>query len=112
MNQEINKYLTEAMGLCWHKWVVKYVKSLRANADWCKHCEAQYFSLKNPTNPDFSTWQGFGTLVEFLSKGGLYDFIDYFGGIEKLPYYLYPERFAKKLYEYWRSDEFKSKKRE
>lgn len=68
-----DKYLTEAMGLCWHEY----------NEDkWgCFKCGVNAYMIKGhwlgtpkghsifkPINPDFSTWQGFGTLWEFAIK--------------------------------------------
>ena len=101
MKTERDKFLTEAMGLCWHNYRGKCPET------YCLNCNQPY-SL-NERNINFSTWQGFGALWEFLCKGGLHDFVAYLGGVEKLGYYIEPNRFADKLYEYWKNKEKLSK---
>ncbi|HDZ62293.1 MAG TPA: hypothetical protein ENH40_04015, partial [Nitrospirae bacterium] len=55
-----DKFLTEAMELCWHD-LAKVGKYQMA----CFKCgKAKQFAL----NPDFSTWQGFGQLWEWTIK--------------------------------------------
>jgi hypothetical protein len=62
---ERDKYLTEAMGMCYHE---------NRNVYWdddlhedsriiCKHC-----SKINTNNSNFSTWEGFGKLWEFCQE--------------------------------------------
>ena len=96
-----DKFLTEAMELCWHD-LVKVGKYQMA----CFKCgKAKQFAL----NPDFSTWQGFGQLwgwaikqdwfrefkmLLFLSHGKTCYEVDAFLS------FVNPNRFADALYEY------------
>lgn len=63
----INKFLTLAMGECWHKWV-------RADGHpfKCKLCGCSQYHYSLPDegwpHPDFSTWTGFGSLWEWAQK--------------------------------------------
>ena len=51
MNIERDKFLTEAMGECWHEVL---------GGQWnCYKCRNE-----NTLNYDFSTWEGFGKLLE------------------------------------------------
>ncbi len=68
INEEINKYLTEAMGECWHEWI-----GTDGDATWhrCIKCylEKHFYEHESPPPPvDFFTWEGFGKLWEWASK--------------------------------------------
>ena len=96
-----DKFLTEAMELCWHD-LAKVGKYQMA----CFKCgKAKQFAL----NPDFSTWQDFGQLWEWAIKQdwwsdlwseiyGETDFSAY--PYEEFTKYIHPDRFANALYEY------------
>jgi len=60
--KERDKFLTEAMGECWHKWDPTNVEQ----GFTCRHCGRQWHHLLAKT--DFSTWQGFGKLWEWAQK--------------------------------------------
>ena len=55
-NKDRDKFLTEAMGECWHD---KLGRPIIPNQDWisCSKCHTKY-----PTYNNFSTWEGFGKL--------------------------------------------------
>lgn len=53
-----DKFLTEAMGECWHEWVNQ--RSHEAVA--CTKCDGLWGTDRTP---DFSSWQGFGKLWEW-----------------------------------------------
>jgi hypothetical protein len=57
-NEERDKFLTEAMGECWHEHLVK----TGTFSTLCNKC------LAHVTNNDFSTWPGFGKLWEWAQK--------------------------------------------
>ena len=58
MNIERDKYLTEAMGECWHLF----------NLCTCVKCRMPLGFPFITSNNDFSTWEGFGKLFEFCQK--------------------------------------------
>ena len=60
-NEEINKYLTEAMGECWHDW--KNLPKIRSAQ--CVKCTTLFHRAQIN---DFFTWQGFGKLWEWATK--------------------------------------------
>ena len=71
--EEINKYLTEAMGECWHEWD-KYtpIWSMKKNipegkAFTCSECDLHVRDLKDGGGKrnDYFTWQGYGKAREF-----------------------------------------------
>ena len=60
--EEINKYLTEQLGECWHEWyVTEDASPFRKYA--CDKCDIERINPKD--NPNFFTWQGMGKLREF-----------------------------------------------
>lgn len=66
-NIEVNKYLTEKMGKCWHKGI-ELVKAMRWNdIVICPDCENRVILNKDVGIPhiDFYTWQGLGMLLNF-----------------------------------------------
>lgn len=52
MNPERDKFLTEAMNLCWHEF-------------YHGRCNCGIYLTSNWNNTDFSTWEGFGVLKEW-----------------------------------------------
>ena len=79
---ERDKFLTEAMGECWHE-----PKLANALQSVCKHCkQMRYRSTKHINENlapewaqkyDFSTWQGFGKLWEWAEDQKWWDeFVD------------------------------------
>ena len=58
--EERNKFLTEAVGECWHDQALKL-----ANATKCSKCKKSWFLGDENINNDFFTWPGFGKLREF-----------------------------------------------
>lgn len=71
--KERDKRPTEAMGLCSHDY-----KAYGQHSHQCSKC-LQVISDRPESadlNPDFSTWEGFGKLVEYLTSKDLWhDFI-------------------------------------
>lgn len=69
MCEKRDKFLIEQMGECWHEWYW-----FDHHRHVCKHCEmraeySDYSELKiKTTNPDFSTWEGFGKLWEWSQR--------------------------------------------
>ena len=71
MNEELNKYLTEAMGECWHAWDFQDMPFR------CIKCK-EYHPESGGINNDFSTWEGFGKLWEWSIKQPWWnDFVKY-----------------------------------
>lgn len=66
---EINKYLTEAMGECWHEVSQKHI--YYGGCGRCIHCK-KIVSVKYQSHEcvrvDFTTWTGFGKLWEWATK--------------------------------------------
>ena len=67
MNKEINKYLTEAIGECWHTWDLTLHKDNFALLTLtCKHCLVEVKRNESTKfENDFFTWEGFGKLWEW-----------------------------------------------
>ena len=92
MNEEINKYLTEAMGECWH--VFKLI-------DFEYKCRCGLDSMyPTVTNNEFFTWEGFGKLFTWTKEQGWWiDFIlQQRSGVTNFCELLSPEVFAKAIY--------------
>ncbi len=67
MNKERDKFLTEAMGECWHKFSGLY----------CIKCHAyEDFDTETKRN-DFSTWEGFGKLWEWSKSQSWYKALEW-----------------------------------
>jgi len=58
--EEINQYLTEAMGECWHETYFSVT-----GQHICKKCEKPIASLFSLEHNNFFTWEGFGKLWEW-----------------------------------------------
>ena len=104
MTTERDKFLTEAMGECWHEW-----KWIPGDGRSCKNCDIDLYGRDNPTysqivetpeNPDFSTWVGFGKLWEWAIDQEwfhLFLMVDNKSGPVDV---IHPDRFATAVYEY------------
>jgi hypothetical protein len=57
-DEEINKYLTEAMGGCWHR-------ARNNNERICRLCMTSVYGGIESINPDFSTATGYDKAREF-----------------------------------------------
>lgn len=106
--EEMDKFLTEAMGKCWHE--VKQwseVKDHRATSAICScgkflqgNGELKLHIIKN--NIPFLTWKGFGALWEWAIGQEWWDkFLDWYDTQSYSHFTLInPERFAKAIYNY------------
>lgn len=116
-----DKFLTEAMGICWHDWVpIKAKHGAFASNLWECRCGVRASKLHLtdplPNNPDFSKWTGFGKLWEWAIEqewwGGFRDMKigeteSYESGkITKYikEEYINPDNFANAIYEYLKDD--------
>ena len=97
---ERDKFLTEAMGECWHEWeghVSDYKRCMKCHKDG-GYPEGFRVRL---INNNFSIWEGFGKLWEWAQKqewweGYLADAIPKYIAV----CYVNPDRFADAVYEY------------
>ena len=59
-DKERNKIIAEALGLCWHEWEATQFPHCK-----CKHCGEVIIGIEEDgTEHDFSTWPGFGIIME------------------------------------------------
>jgi hypothetical protein len=89
--QKRNKFLTEAMGVCWH-------------GDNCKHHDPRDLIRLCPF--DFSTWKSFGELWEWAQKQDWFDSFLYEVRVTHESDALdtdliHPNRFADAVYEFF-----------
>ena len=88
MNIERDKFLTEAMGECWHEDVNAF--------GICGKCQAHNYITYN-----FSTWEGFGKLWEFVkTQKWWYEKMQDKDFVAFVPHLVNPDKFANKVYEY------------
>ena len=92
MNEEINKYLTEAMGECWHDF-----KLVDFEYKCCCGLDSVHPMV---TNNDFFTWVGFGKLFTWSKEQRWWiDFVlERSPGIINFCNILTPEVFARHIY--------------
>lgn len=92
MNIERDKFLTEAMGECWHDKAI--TNGILSECSKCKVLHSYLY-----TNADFSTWKGFGKLVTEHNKIGLTT-IEITELIQRCTPYepTFPDRFATQVY--------------
>lgn len=93
-----DKYLTEAMGKCWHKFEQEFWWGNR-----CITCGQDDNYIWQPKNINFSTWEGFGKLWEWIQEQQWQD--DFITGLEceQDTYnrkWLHPNKFADEVYTY------------
>ena len=94
-----DKFLTEAMGECWHEQHIKNDKHI-----WCicgeeftRGCDLREHIAWRVEN--FSTWEGFGKLWEWAPKQEWWQ--DWFGNnYIRIWYFIDPDRFADAVYEF------------
>lgn len=64
--EEINKYLTQKKGQCWHDWARSKSPYKDESVFWkCKKC---HVLTSRPIQHDFFTWQGFGNLITWARR--------------------------------------------
>ncbi len=115
--EEIDQYLTEAIGECWHYWQDSTwygVGAMRVDY-FCSKCKQRQTTEQNyerkPNKPpqanDFSTWEGFGKLFKWAQKQDWWQsFISYTEDLEGgVIYWVEPERFATILYNFLREQQ-------
>lgn len=106
MSKERDKYLTEAMGLCYHDIKLKSDYPRDTLISYCSICGEEYVG-----NIDFSTWEGFGKLWEWAKEQKWwdefrrslaigFDQIIYF--VADLEPHIHPDRFADAVYNFLR----------
>lgn len=90
MNIERDKFLTEAMGECWYEHTMTCGYNLTRTGEYIS-------DIKSTSYPnDFSTWEGFGKLLEWCQKQD-----DMTLAQSKMCLaYLTPDRFADSIYRY------------
>lgn len=95
MTTERNKFLAEAIGGFWHKSVYTGAGNKCTCGKWWSECMKLH--------PDFSTWEGFGKLYEWVElQEWHYDFLS---SLESEQHtfnhkWLNPNKFANAVYEY------------
>ena len=108
MNTERDKFLTEAMGECWHDWrdvdqnlnEVGYPSHLEM-CFRCKKTWGSYAGIPPSGRIDFSTWEGFGKLWTWaINQVWLNQF---FGQFVSWEYLIHPDRFANAVHEFLRA---------
>jgi len=104
MNEARDKFLTEAMGECWHEWG-SYNSAVHTR--FCNKCFAD---KRHGINTDFSTPDGFFKLWNWAQKQEWWlesaDWLN--GGLNTMHVYEYlinPNRFAAMVYNYLREKE-------
>lgn len=95
-------FLTEQMGECWHD----LYQHCRHCNPYCRKCNQEIYDGNN----DFSTWEGFGKLWEWVQKQEWWnDFVlDNRGEVHPtsinhyqiLSYFIHPDRFADAIFNY------------
>lgn len=94
--EEINKFLTEAMGDCYHDWEMTSDTPPFRTYD-CKNCGIGP-SINPSDNTDFLTWKGFGKLWEWAIRQEWWEKFTWFHQSMKdeiLTELINPEKFAK-----------------
>ncbi|MCK5608458.1 hypothetical protein KAR91_41640 [Candidatus Pacearchaeota archaeon] len=105
-NEDINKYLTEAMGECWHEPLPDM--STWSSREHCKKCNkivAVKFNSRSFVTNNFFTWEGFGKLWGWAIEQEwwnmfIYQWTDDYVGFEIPCSLINPARFAKAIHEY------------
>lgn len=114
MDTERDKFLTEAIGECWHDWKVVETYFFEefgrdVSVFECSKC-GDFISggdFETPYQINFSTWGSFGKLWEWVQKKEWWsDFIVEMMGCHYDPVnlimHIHPDRFADALYEFLR----------
>ena len=114
MNKERDKYLTEAQGECWHE----FGRVSKDSVGICRKCNILEWHPDSSIpqageENDFSTWDGFGKLKEFMEVQPYWDkfvnwvLITYFIGndvVTKMTLLFSKERFADICYKFLREN--------
>lgn len=102
MSTERDKFLTKAMGKCWHEW--EHFRGWR-----CPKCGSLSDNKESerPLNPNFSTWEGFGKLWSWMSSQEWKDefmdnhvFLDSSVQHDYMFEFINPNKFADAVYTY------------
>ena len=112
--EERDKYLSEAMGECWHEFTLDdpHLKPVDGSYGICKcgyRINYLHFHKHLKYNPNFSTWDRFGKLWEWANRQkwwkmflcfGVYG--DYMNGVQNLieTENINPDIFADAIYNY------------
>lgn len=92
---ERNKFLTEAMGYIYYTGLCGY-----------NHPDKPYLEFTESINGiNFSTWEGFGKLLNWCTDYGRKNDIPYLANPTMTLNYLSPDRFADAIYNYLKSKE-------
>ena len=97
-----DKFLTEAMGECWHENIFS------PGGGYCGKCQESHSKMRPLPNNNFSTWEGFGKLWEWAQEqewwGNLdfyiFHFNEYYPDIEDFQELIHPDRFADAVYKF------------
>ena len=114
MNEDDAKYLTLAIGECWHEFGSRY------HPDCCVHC-GNWLGRELPDRHLFNTWEEFGLVWEwsqtqkwwpkFVSQNGDYQFDEPAAGLKECgwvdTYIIDPTRFPKLITDFLREREGK-----
>jgi hypothetical protein len=101
MNTDRDRFLTEAMGGCWHEASRDPVFD---DSPRCV-CGKWWSACYENKNPNFSTWEGFGKLFCWAKEqrwwdSFRYEFIRSPGGGAYLDEYIAPDRMSNAIYEF------------
>lgn len=100
MNKERDKFLTEAMGECWHN---DFPECQNDSYTKCKKCGV-YGPYPIESFVDYSTWEGFGKLIDWCKSEDDWfcDFLEMQGGSIFMinVMHIEPDYFANSVYEY------------
>ncbi len=108
MNTERDKFLTEAMGDCWHEAKYLYQATPYDTPDYECRC-GKRCSEKSFKNNNFSTWEGFGKLWEWAQKQEWWIYLGFIGNYTEQftasefthkDCIINPDRFADAVYNY------------
>ena len=105
--RERDKFLTEAMGVCWHR-IPGYAATLSSrNIFICTTCGS---SISRESNNNFSSWEGFGKLWEWANSQGWWDYFTFKQQVRKLAFgynvgvvpidLINPDAFANAVYKF------------
>ena len=110
MNTERDKFLTEAMDECWHKWVRRgYLETSKMPGWLCINCNngvgAIHAHAPSPLRNDFSTPDGFFKLWGWAQKQEWWNsFVYEYTGVHldalNLISLINPDRFSNAIYEF------------
>jgi hypothetical protein len=95
---ERDRFLTEAIGECWHEKVDRFIGN--QNFYICSKCDIPHHVLQgHGLHPNYSAWNGFGKLWDWCLKQEWWDTFVY----NNLPVdhsYVNPDKFSDILYKY------------